>query len=271
MVDVMNYDDFKNIKPRKILEEVEAEMKDLIIPDLHIPFHDPNAVNLTVKVANKIKPDRIIQVGDFYDFYSVSKFDKDPKRIDTMQDELDVGYKVWKSIRKAVPKAEILYLEGNHEYRLRKYLWRHPELHSLDVLKLENVLRIKELKIDFYKNKDTLYLKNNLIATHGANDDGCKLSQHSGYSAKNTLERIGTNGISGHTHRLASHYKTTFDKQYEWHESGCLCDLDPEYMKKPNWQHGFVVVNYGKKGFDIKVIPIKEGYWCFVNGKEYRL
>ena len=243
----------------------------VVIPDLHIPYHDERAVDLVIKYIKDIKPAAIYQIGDFYDFYSVSKFDKDPKRIDSLQEELDKGTKIWRRIKKAGPKdMKIHYLQGNHEFRLEKYLWKHPELHSLRVLKLDKLLDLDSIGIKYYKNKDICYVNKNLIVTHGAKDDGCKLSQHSGYSAKNTLEKTGISGVSGHSHRLASHYKRTLAKQLEWHEAGCLCDINPDYTKLPNWQQGFARIKYNKTSFDIKVVSIKKGYTCIVDGKRYK-
>lgn len=243
----------------------------VILPDFHIPFQDDKTIDLVLKYVKDIKPDKIIQLGDFYDFYSISRFDKDPKRIDSMQDELDEGYTIWKKIKKAGKKSKLEQVEGNHEFRLRRYLWRHPELHSIKALELESILKVKELGIKFYRLEDTCYINDNLIATHGANDDGCKLSQYSGYSAKNTLDKMGINGISGHSHRAASYYRTYMNGVKEWHECGCLCDLHPEYVKNPNWQQAFGVVRYNKKDFDVKIIRIKEGYWFVVDKKKYKL
>ncbi|MCA8938790.1 MAG: hypothetical protein KDB07_03230, partial [Planctomycetes bacterium] len=47
-------------------------------------------------------------------------------------------------------------------------------------------------------------------------------------------------GISGHTHRLGIHYRTTLAGTKFWIENGCLCNLDPDYTHgQPDWQHGF--------------------------------
>jgi len=246
----------------------------VIIPDLHVPYHDEKAVSLVEQYIKNTKPDALYQIGDFYDFYSISRFDKDPKRIDSLQDELDVGYSIWKRFRDAgKPEMEMHYTEGNHEFRLRKYLWRHPGINSLRSLKLENATNIKDLGIKFYKNHQECYINKVLIATHGAKDDGCKLSQYSGYSAKNTLEKNAINGVSGHSHRLSSHFSRKMGGQLEWHEMGCLCTLNPDYVKKPNWQQGFGRVIYNQKKFDIKPIKIHQEngqYWAIVDGKIYK-
>jgi hypothetical protein len=245
----------------------------VIIPDLHVPYHDEKALQVVENYIKDTKPFAIYQIGDMYDFYSISRFDKDPSRIETLQDEIDKGYEIWERIKNASPSSELHHLTGNHETRLKKYLWRHPELHSLKALKLENVLRLKELGVKHHDVEEVVYINKSLIVTHGANDDGCKLSQYSGYSAKNTLEKNGISGISGHTHRLASHYSRKLGGQLEWHEAGSLCTLNPDYVKKPNWQQGFARVLFNQKQFDVDLIRIHNfhgKYWAVADGKIYK-
>ena len=247
--------------------------KAIILPDIHVPFQDDKAIDLTMKLIKKYKPEKIVQLGDAVDFYSLSRFDKNPERIDGMQEEIDMAHNLLKRYRQQSKKSEFAYLEGNHESRLKKYLWRNPELNCLDALKIENLLRLDKIKVDFYPSEDMYYITDDLIATHGATGDGCKLSQYSGYSAKNTLQKVGINGLSGHSHRLAAYYQRDFSGQKQWYECGCLCELDPEYCKKPNWQQGFGLVKYNNKEFDINLIPIHQDdkYWCIVDGKKYKV
>lgn len=206
---VVNLDEFyekvkNNEYSKKDLKDMLGELNMLamqravILPDIHVPYEDDKALDLALKVIKKYKPERIIQLGDMYDFYSISRFDKHPDRIDSLQQELNRGFDIWKTIKKKSKNSLLEQLTGNHEVRLRKYLYRHPELYSLDCMKFENITRLDELDVKHYDVEDICYLNDDLIVTHGANDDGCKLSQYAGYSAKNTLEKLGINGISGH-------------------------------------------------------------------------
>jgi predicted phosphodiesterase len=255
--------------------KVRIEMKRMetaiILPDIHTPYHDDRAISVVVKYIKATKPDQIIQLGDMYDCYSLSRFDKDPARISSLQEEIDRGALIWQQLKEASPKSKLVMLEGNHERRLVKYLMKHPELHGLKALNPEVLFGLKELGIKFVRSEDTYYINNSLVATHGATDDGCKLSQHAGYSAKNTLDKWGNvSGIMGHGHRIGMSTRTLADgTMVQWIESGTLSRLKPEYVKNPNWQHGFVVVKYTKNRFHATPVVIAN-YEFIADGKVYR-
>lgn len=250
-------------------EYKEVKMKTaLVLPDMHVPYHDERALQLVYKYIQYKKPNVIIQLGDFYDMYSLSKYDKDPSRIDSLQEEIDVGSQIWKNFKKLSPKSKLIMLEGNHERRLHKYLMKNPEMHSLNALKIENLLGLKELGVEFYHSEQTYHINKNLVVTHGAVDDGCKLSQHSGYSAKNTLDKWGNiSGIMGHGHRVGMSNRTLSDGSViQWVEAGHLCDPHPSYVKNPNWQQGIVLVNYTNNRFHITPATIVD-YKFILDGK----
>ncbi len=62
----------------------------LFIPDCHIPFHDEKAWNLMLKAAREFKPDTLVVLGDFADFYSVSAHDKNPTRVSNLEYEVGI-------------------------------------------------------------------------------------------------------------------------------------------------------------------------------------
>src|SRR4051812_28245066 len=61
-----------------------------IAPDIHWTFHDPDVVTHIIDLARGC--DIIIQIGDALDCYSLSSFDRDPKRLTNVEDEAD-GYR----------------------------------------------------------------------------------------------------------------------------------------------------------------------------------
>ena len=242
----------------------------VVLPDMHVPFHDEQALAPVIRFIQDYKPQKIIQAGDMYDFYELSKFDKDPKREKHLQDEIDEGKQIWRRLKYASPRSELILIEGNHERRLHKYLMRNPELHSLTSLRLENVLEVKSLGVKVVLAEDDYFLNENLLVTHGASDDGCKLSTKSGYTANANLLKKGVSGLQGHSHRLGASFKSDYKGQKVWYELGCLCKLNPEYSKNPDWQQGFAVVHYGKHYFNVQLIPITEKYNFYYGGKLYR-
>ena len=65
--------------------------------------------------------------------------------------------------------------------------------------------------------------------------------------------------VTQNTHRLGCYYYRTPERYLAWYESGCLCRLDPEYVKSPNWQQAFLYGYVEKDSFAVTPIPIVDG------------
>jgi metallophosphoesterase superfamily enzyme len=92
------------------------------LPDVHIPFHNREVLELAVKYGEFYQPDIIILNGDFADHYSQSHWQKDPrkrnfpKEVETVKIALE-----W--LRALFPNAMIYWKEGNHEERIMGFIW----------------------------------------------------------------------------------------------------------------------------------------------------
>ena len=225
--------------------------KFVVIGDCHIPFQDKSAIKAFFRFIKKEQPDTVVLNGDIIDMYDVSTFDKDPERINSLQGELDEAIVFFKGLRKLLPDAKLIFIKGNHCARLEKYLKKHPELFSLDALKLPNLLRLKDFDIEYC---DKYYQLGSLKITHGS-----IVRKFAGYTAHAELDKNDCSGISGHTHRLAVYYKKTPSRSLMWAESGCLCELEPEYVDNPDWTQGFIYGTIHKDSFSIMPVPIVDG------------
>ena len=112
-------------------KQPEVLKRILIIPDTHAPYHDKKAWELVMKVAHAIKWDKILVLGDFFDCYAISSYRKDPRREASLQKELNDAMVLMAELS-SVPCDERVFWEGNHEWRLPRYLSDHaPELYEL--------------------------------------------------------------------------------------------------------------------------------------------
>lgn len=228
--------------------------KSLFINDIHVPFQNNKALKVIKNFTEYFEPNKIFILGDLIDMYAVSSFDKDPSRITDLQKDLNITKRILKQIRENNEKADIVYLEGNHTDRLRRYLWKHPELTGLDSLKIESLLNLKEYNIFFKPQTGEPIIYHNFLIEHGN-----IVRSQSAYTARGMFEKRGLSGISAHTHRMGAHYKTNMSGNYVWYENGCLCDLNPEYViGKPDWLNGFSIGYFKKTSnrFNIEQIPI---------------
>ena len=101
--------------------------KVFVIPDVHVPYHDKKAWGLTLEVIKDLKPDVVVSIGDFADFYAVSSFDKDPSRRLNLKWEVDCINKELDRLCQVAKNSQVVFLEGNHEDRLRRYLWKKAQ------------------------------------------------------------------------------------------------------------------------------------------------
>ncbi len=239
-------------------------MKSIIANDFHGQFRDKATCKLLFQFIKREKPDTIVLNGDVVDFYSISKFDKDPGRKEDLQDELNDCYNLLVGFCDAAPKTRIVMIEGNHEARLRKYLRsKAPALATLDALHIESLLGLEELGIEYVK--DGIWL-GDLFVYHGS-----LIRSKAGYTAHAELLKNGCSGISGHSHRDAKAPVRHRGGQLCWWENACMCDLDPEYVKGiANWTQGWSVVTIigGKRPYVEPIAVI--GHRYVYRGKEYR-
>lgn len=114
----------------------------LVIPDCHIPYHDRHAYELMLWVAKQSKVNRIVILGDYADFYAVSSHERGANAERHLKREVMAVNGELDRLDELFPKVEKIFIQGNHEWRLERYLdARAPELFGLvdtpSLLKLE--------------------------------------------------------------------------------------------------------------------------------------
>jgi len=212
----------------------------VVLSDIHIPYHDRDALSIALAYTKDIAPDTIVLNGDIVDFYAVSRFQKDPMRIDTLQSEIDETRALLTLLRDDHPKADIIYVMGNHEIRLEKFLIeRASALTSLRCLSLDDLFGFSSNDIQF---SDTSTMLGNLEVTHGE-----YARKNPGSSVRGHFDKSASSVLIGHVHKLNTSRYTNNWGVHTIIENGCLCGLSPEYSRKNNWQQGFSVVYYSPK------------------------
>lgn len=159
----------------------------LIIPDLHEPCSRKGALRFCQDLRDKLKPKRIILIGDVVDWHSVSFHAKHPE-MPGPKDEFELAYKCIQRWYKAFPKATVIL--GNHDRR---------------IVRLAESVNIPSFCIRNYKETwgtpgwewvDDLIL-DEIYFTHG---DGCGSSL---YPAYNMVRKMGMSCVLGHHHSAA--------------------------------------------------------------------
>ena len=249
--------------------------------DLHLgemtPFHDRRALDLTWQLARLIKPDTLIFGGDALDLSEwTDKFTRDPEFAHTTQPALIELAWWFGRFRRILPHAEIIYLEGNHEHRIKPALINHllaayklkpvNQLNIESALTLPVLLGLDDLNIQwidgYHDDTARLWLSDKLTVEHGS-----QVNSPPGHTAGNIVRTAGQSVIFNHIHRRELATRQVHDRNGHWTKTaicgGCLCRIDntvPGHKIKQGWQQGATLATYDGEGFqDLRIIPIHEG------------
>ena len=246
----------------------------VFVPDLHVPYQDVQAFRAVRSFIRDVRPQRVVIIGDLLDLAIISSFDKDPRSTAGLQDQIDAGGAVLDDLRADAGRgAEIVLLEGNHEFRMTKTLIRHaPAFLSLsrggeDVLSVPFLLDLKRRGVRWIPGHESLDVHGYLV------EHGDCASSYSGYTARRMVDKRRQSVVHGHTHRLGSYWHTGYTNVVHGVELGSLIDRNSEaasYAKSPNWQTGFGVGEYVAEADFFQVTPIWVRDYRFIfNGRLY--
>jgi predicted phosphodiesterase len=241
--------------PRLSLPDSEADSwapyelqssRTLVLSDIHLPYHDKEALTLALEDGRKAKPDGVLLNGDICDFFAVSRWDRDPRKVN-LKREIDRTKEFLAYIRSLFPKATIVWKEGNHEERWAHYLWnKAPELLGVEAFDLSTIFGLDELRIELVGDK-RIVKAGLLPILHG--HEFPKGLTNPVNQARGMFLRGVECAIAGHGHRTSEHAETSMlGKLITCWSTGCLCDLYPQYMPLNKWNHGFALVETGKGG-----------------------
>lgn len=175
----------------------------LIIPDVQYPYHDKLALKKLLQVAEAEKPDAMLQIGDGIDFPQVSQWSKGTagEYAETLQEHVD-GFRkeVLVPLREAAPTADLVWLEGNHDLRLREFIRKYAApLGPLRALEIPQLFELDELGIRY--ERGPLRVATNTLAVHG-HESGGYCASASAWDLKFS-KRYGSDKsfVFGHTHQ----------------------------------------------------------------------
>jgi len=220
-----------------------------VASDFHYPKICEKAVSRLEDCLKDEQPDIFIIAGDLIDAESISKYPILPTDRTRLREEVDGAKLLLKEFRKIIPRSKILYIFGNHEFRVKQYLIRQaPEF--WEFVKLEDLLGLKELGVDFVDTRknavkflDTYARIDNWLIGHF---DKCLTEP--GTTSKWLMEKRFPqySVIQGHTHKTGMNVRKNLDGSLRWGiEMGCMCDTRSGFSNDLNWVNSFLEVKNG--------------------------
>jgi len=230
----------------------------LILSDIHMPYHNEEALRLALGWALDQKIEAIVLNGDILDFYGLSRYEKDPRKR-RFSEELEMGREFLAELRKHFDGIPIYYKLGNHEERYEAYLrLKAPELLDVNEFKLDVLLRFGEMGITLIDDQQRI-MAGDLCIMHGHEFGRSVFSPVN--PARGYYNRAKASVICGHNHQTSQHSESNLHEEeiMTW-STGCLCELHPRYMRVNKWNHGFAYVEvYNDGTFDVSNLRIKDG------------
>jgi predicted phosphodiesterase len=229
-----------------------------ILSDIHVPYHDETAVRAAVAHLQAEKVDALLLNGDWADFYSISRHEKNPKHRN-FRNELTAVRTFLKWIRQEFHGIPITVKLGNHEERLEKWLWQHaPEISDDPIMGIDNWCGMPALDMTLVKDK-RIVMAGSLPILHG-HEKGNGISSPVN-QARGAFMRLHHTVLEGHGHRTSTHSEPDMmGKETVCFSTGCLCDLRPAYAVLNKWNHGAAIVTvHDDRSFDVENFRIQGG------------
>ena len=244
----------------------------LAFGDVHIPYqHDP-AVEIVCRVAEKVKPDLIVCLGDLLDCGQFSTHPPIHGVTETdYHDDLQKANELLDRLQATC--GRLVLVEGNHEHRIDRWAAGTSEgrgTYNMLAPRIQLMRGRKRCTYIPYGSSDGRYphykVNNRIIAVHG-----WSYARHA-TKAHLTMSQ-GKSVIHGHTHRADSSII-----QNIWHSgqtvqsrsAGCLCKPIPLYGtgRPVEWINAFILGYLGRRSDSLYTVPIMSDRCILPDGSE---
>lgn len=225
-----------------------------ILSDIHVPFHSLDALTCAIKYLRDQQIDCLYLNGDTFDFYSISRHEKE-KDLRDFPREVEMCRNFLSKLRDIFPLIPIYFKAGNHENRYQRYLFAQAEeFAGMHELQIDKFFRMDSLKIEWVEDWQGMEM-GDLLVMHGHEvmAGGMNPSQ-------STFNKTFCNTLIGHVHRTTSTIKKDGFKNFiHTYSTGCLTHLSPKYYPFAQHNHGFAIVTINNGKSKVENIMIKDG------------
>jgi hypothetical protein len=231
----------------------------LLVPDVHVPYHDRGAWALLLAVARHLQPAHVVVLGDFADCYSVSFHDKSPRRISKLADELEAVSECLRELEAATPCAARIYVEGNHEARMSRYISRQAgALHGIVGTTYPEIVELPAHGWHWVPYHQAWAI-GDLHVTHDVGRAGV-------YAARQSRMAFGSSIAIGHVHRMAIEHERTVDGRHHlgasfgWLGDAEAVDYRHRSLARREWVHGCGIATLDDQGHvHVQAVPFVGG------------
>ncbi|WP_157130292.1 metallophosphoesterase [Burkholderia pseudomallei] len=246
----------------------------LVGSDIHDKLCDPFYRRLFIETAQRAQPEKIVLNGDIFDLTEFGKYTQDPRQFDVLG-RLKWVHQFLAELRQVAPDAEIIFVEGNHEFRLLRHMTEATpalmvvlaDLHGMTV---PDLLGLTKYEVNYIARMDLAAfneadIKKELAKNYVLLWDA--LLFHHFPEGRN----MGYPGANGHHHKhlVWNHYSPQFGP-YEWHQLGAGHIRQASYCAGEKWSNGFLLchVDTHTKRTQFEYIDCSHGH-AMIGGRFY--
>jgi len=244
----------------------------LAFGDVHIPHQNPDALEVFCRVAERVRPDLLVCLGDLLDCTQFSSY---PPTYGVPESDYraDLEAAVALLDRLQACCGRLVMVEGNHEYRLDRWAAQTCEGRGAYSM-LAPRLQLSRGRTRFtyvpYGAASARYphyaVNSRIIAVHGWSHARNATKQHLQISQ-------GRSVIHGHTHRAdASIVQNIWSpgRIVEARSAGCLCRPIPLYGtgRPVEWVNAFILGYLGRRSDTLYTVPIMRDRCILPDGAE---
>ena len=214
--------------------EMPFYKKVFVFNDVHLPYHDIDAVTAALDYGKANNPDAILINGDLLDIHQLSHFQRDPTKKHFDQ-ELIAMAKFMDILNKTF-KCKIYYKFGNHEERYQAFLWQKAkELAGIEEFSLESIIK-RRADCEIIQNK-RIIVNNGLPYIHGHEYGRAVFSPVN--AARGLFLQAKHSCVKGDCHTTSEHTEPNiFGKISTTYSIAALCGLTPLWLPLNKWNHG---------------------------------
>lgn len=256
------------------VHKMERLRRVLCLPDMHVRAksggHDGRSLKAVEGYMADHKWDEVIYIGDFMDFNCVSSHNIGNLRAvsgETIEADYEVGNEILDRHQKLCPKAKFTLIEGNHEFRIERYVDANPVMAG--TLEVVYGLRLRQRRINWVRfwSRGEVYKLGKATFIHGIYTNE--------FHAKKHVQQYGRNVFYGHGHDVQCYSQIWMgdNDTIVGQSLGCLCDYRQSYIRgKPTrWQQAIGVFYFQPSGvFNYYVPMIFNHGFTSPEGKRYQ-
>ena len=246
----------------------------LAFGDVHVPHQNAQAVEIVCRVAERLKPDLIVCLGDLLDCgqFSIHLPTYGMPESD-YEDDLAAANALLDRLQGCC--GRLVLLEGNHEHRIDRWAAATTEgrgAYNLLAPRVQLMRGRKNATYIPYGSVDGRYphykINGRLGAVHGWS--------YARHATKAHLDKSqGRSIIHGHTHRAdASIIQNIWSvgETIQSRSAGCLCKPIPLYGtgRPVEWVNAFILGYLGRRSDTLYTVPVTGDRCILPDGMEVR-